>query len=293
MIPWIVAFAEEVLPEDNDAERQIRFVESRLAATDDAGLWFWEDGGRPVSISGYGGATPNGMRIGPVYTPPELRGRGYATTLVAEQSRWLLGTGRSLCFLYTDLDNPTSNALYRRIGYRMIAEAGEVRFDPRDAASALQHSGGGAGAPSFGTTTNAISPGFTIPRHWRASRSRNASIAQLLGASGERVVLPLAATAACRSNRASSACCSKYICAGATESTSTPITSVQQDRRARRQARATAPARRLRLGPDGAGRDGRGRGRRCARAIRRLHRAARRPRTGRRRRAAPRSGGAG
>ena len=109
-------------------------MESRLASTDDAGLWFWEDGGRPVSVSGYGGATPNGMRIGPVYTPPELRGRGYATTLVAEQSRWLLNTGRTLCFLYADLENPTSNALYRRIGYRMIAEAGEVRFDPRDAA---------------------------------------------------------------------------------------------------------------------------------------------------------------
>jgi predicted GNAT family acetyltransferase len=134
VIPWIVAFAKEALPEDDDTERQIRFAESRLAATDDAGLWFWEDRGRPVSISGFGGATPNGMRIGPVYTPPELRGRGYATTLVAEQSRWLLGTGRTLCFLYADLDNPTSNALYRRIGYRMNAEAGEVRFDPRDAA---------------------------------------------------------------------------------------------------------------------------------------------------------------
>jgi uncharacterized protein len=134
LIPWIVAFAEEALPEDNEVERQIRFVESRLAASDDAGLWFWEDGGRPVSVSGYGGATPHGMRIGPVYTPPELRGRGYATTLVAEQSRWLLETGRTLCFLYADLDNPTSNALYRRIGFRMVAEAGEVRFDPRDAA---------------------------------------------------------------------------------------------------------------------------------------------------------------
>lgn len=134
VIPWIISFAEEALPEDNETERQIRFVESRLASTDDAGLWFWEDGGRPVSVSGYGGATPNGMRIGPVYTPPELRGRGYATTLVAEQSRWLLDTGRTLCFLYADLENPTSNALYRRIGYRMIAEAGEVRFDPRDAA---------------------------------------------------------------------------------------------------------------------------------------------------------------
>ncbi len=134
VIPWMVAFAEEVLPEDDEAERQIRFVESRLEATDDAGMWLWEDGGRPVSVSGYGGATPNGMRIGPVYTPPELRGHGYATTLVAEQSRWLLGAGRTFCFLYTDLDNSTSNALYRRIGYRMVVESGEVRFDPRDAA---------------------------------------------------------------------------------------------------------------------------------------------------------------
>jgi uncharacterized protein len=85
-------------------------------------------------MSGYGGETPSGIRIGPVYTPPESRGRGYASTLVAEQSRTLLDAGRAFCFLYTDLDNPTSNALYRRIGYRMIAEAGEVRFDPRDAA---------------------------------------------------------------------------------------------------------------------------------------------------------------
>jgi RimJ/RimL family protein N-acetyltransferase len=134
VIPWVVAFAEEVLPKDDEAERHIRYVDSRLTATNDAGMWFWEDDGRPVSVSGYGGATPNGMRIGPVYTPPELRGRGYATTLVSEQSRWLLGTGRTLCFLYTDLDNPTSNALYRRIGYRMVAESGEVRFDPRAAA---------------------------------------------------------------------------------------------------------------------------------------------------------------
>ena len=134
VIAWMLAFAEEVLPEDTDRERHVRLVESRLEATEDAGLWLWEDDGGPVSISGYGGSTPNGIRIGPVYTPPERRGRGYATSLVAEQSRWLLGTGRTLCFLYTDLDNPTSNALYRRIGYRMIAEANEVRFDPRAAA---------------------------------------------------------------------------------------------------------------------------------------------------------------
>jgi uncharacterized protein len=133
-IAWALAFADEVLPEETDRERHVRLVEARLQATADAGLWVWEDSGGPVALSGYGGSTPHGIRIGPVYTPLEHRGRGYATSLVAEQSRWLIGTGRSLCFLYTDLDNPTSNALYRRIGYRMIAEAKEVRFDPRGAA---------------------------------------------------------------------------------------------------------------------------------------------------------------
>jgi uncharacterized protein len=133
-IGWALAFADEVLPEELDRERHVRLVEARLQASEDSGLWIWEDDEEPVSLSGYGGSTPHGIRIGPVYTRPDRRGRGYATSLVAEQSRWLIGTGRSLCFLYTDLDNPTSNALYRRIGYRMVAEAKEVRFDPRGAA---------------------------------------------------------------------------------------------------------------------------------------------------------------
>ena len=134
VLRWIVDFAEEALPDPPEAERQARIVEDRLSPNDDAGIWLWEDGGEPVSMSGYGGETPNGIRIGPVYTPPALRGRGYATGLVSKQSRWLLEHGRRFCFLYTDLDNATSNALYRRIGYRMIAESGEVRFDPKEAA---------------------------------------------------------------------------------------------------------------------------------------------------------------
>jgi uncharacterized protein len=131
LLGWVRRFAEEVLPDDPEGDRQARVVEDRLDASERAGIWLWEEGDRPVAMSGYGSETPNGIRIGPVYTPPELRGRGYATGLVSEQSRWLLGTGRRFCFLYTDLDNPTSNALYRRIGYRMIAESAEVRFDPK------------------------------------------------------------------------------------------------------------------------------------------------------------------
>jgi predicted GNAT family acetyltransferase len=82
----------------------------------------------PVSASGWGGPTPNGIRVGPVYTPPGLRGRGYATALVAELSQTLLDAGRSFVFLYTDLANPTSNAIYERIGYVKLCESAMIAF---------------------------------------------------------------------------------------------------------------------------------------------------------------------
>ena len=77
---------------------------------------------------GFGGPTPNGIRIGPVYTPPELRGRGYASALTAQVSQLQLDRGRRFCFLYTDLANPTSNAIYMRIGYERVCDSRELAF---------------------------------------------------------------------------------------------------------------------------------------------------------------------
>jgi uncharacterized protein len=130
---WWIAFGEEVLHEGGPGrERAEASVDHKLSSPT-SGLLLWEDGGEPVSVAGWGGPTPNGIRVGPVYTPPELRGRGYATALTAELSQRLLDGrlyegGRRFCFLYTDLANPTSNAIYERIGYRRIAEAAEVVF---------------------------------------------------------------------------------------------------------------------------------------------------------------------
>jgi predicted GNAT family acetyltransferase len=130
---WWIAFGEEVLDEGGpgreDAEQNVR----HKLSSPTGGILLWEDGGEPVSLAGWGGPTPNGIRIGPVYTPPELRGQGYATALTAELSQGLLDGrlyegGRRFCFLYTDLANPTSNAIYERIGYRLSAEAAEVVF---------------------------------------------------------------------------------------------------------------------------------------------------------------------
>ena len=130
-IEWMASFSEEALwHRPLDAEDVTHAVDARLGR-DGAGLWFWDAGGRTVSMSGYGGPTTTGIRIGPVFTPREHRGHGYATALVAAQSRAMLDRGYRACFLFTDLSNPTSNAIYERIGYRRVADAYEIRFaDP-------------------------------------------------------------------------------------------------------------------------------------------------------------------
>jgi len=129
LVQWIDAFAAEVLPDRRDEPgRTERMIDRRLA-TPEPGYFLWEDG-QPVCLVGAGGLTPNGIRIGPVYTPREHRGHGYGTALTAAVSALQLERGRTFCFLYTDLSNPTSNAIYQRIGYEQVCEAAEFRFEP-------------------------------------------------------------------------------------------------------------------------------------------------------------------
>ena len=125
---WYLAFSEEAQPEeDRDLESIRRRLDIRLTATD-SGFWLWEDEGSTVSLAGYWGSTTSGIRMGPVYTPPEHRRRGYATSLVALLSRSLLERGFRACFLYTDLANPTSNGIYADIGYEQVCDSVEYRF---------------------------------------------------------------------------------------------------------------------------------------------------------------------
>jgi ribosomal protein S18 acetylase RimI-like enzyme len=94
-------------------------------------LFIWEHG-EPRSIAVAQGRTPHGIRIGYVYTPPELRGRGYAGATVAEVSQRMLASGLSFCVLYTDRGNPTSNSLYQRLGYYAIADVCDVEILPAE-----------------------------------------------------------------------------------------------------------------------------------------------------------------
>jgi len=128
IISWSMAFAREALNEASPPSEIGRQVQRRLDSPA-AGFRLWENGGEPVSLCGFSGRTPHGIRIGPVYTPPEHRRRGYGTSLVADVSAELLAAGYGFCFLFTDLTNPTSNAIYQRIGYERVCASRQLTFE--------------------------------------------------------------------------------------------------------------------------------------------------------------------
>jgi uncharacterized protein len=128
---WMEAFAEEALqamPRDQDDME--RAIEARIGPDATGGFTIWTVHDRPVSLTGWL-PIPGGVRIGPVYTPPQQRGHGFASALVADVSSRMLERGAAACYLYTDLGNPTSNAIYRRIGYRQVAESSMIVFGDR------------------------------------------------------------------------------------------------------------------------------------------------------------------
>lgn len=112
LVRWDREFAIETrIGTGEHAERMVdlRAAEERQVV--------WEDEGQPVSTVGFNLEVAGTVRVGPVYTPPQLRGRGYATTAVAATSQMLLDRGSRRCMLFTDLANPTSNHIYASVGY--------------------------------------------------------------------------------------------------------------------------------------------------------------------------------
>jgi RimJ/RimL family protein N-acetyltransferase len=91
------------------------------------GLLLWEADG-PRSMVGFTRPVSGVVRIGPVYTPPAERGRGYAGTAVAAVSRRALAQGAERCMLLTDITNPTSNKIYAEVGYRPCGAWEEIVF---------------------------------------------------------------------------------------------------------------------------------------------------------------------
>jgi predicted GNAT family acetyltransferase len=105
-----------------------RAVDRRLGA---GSQFVWWDG-KPVCTAGLNPTVAGTARVGPVYTPPKQRCRGYATAAVAALSNHALASGALQCMLFTDLANPTSNRIYASIGYRRCGDWEERRLELRN-----------------------------------------------------------------------------------------------------------------------------------------------------------------
>jgi len=117
---WSDAFSDELGDEHGKRVAVRPRVEQGL-------VFVWDDSGAPVSLAAVSPAYGGVVRVSLVYTPPALRGRGYAAACVAAVTARSLARGHG-CMLYTDLANPTSNGVYQRVGYHRVCEAVNLSF---------------------------------------------------------------------------------------------------------------------------------------------------------------------
>ncbi|MEU5077991.1 MULTISPECIES: GNAT family N-acetyltransferase [Streptomyces] len=118
VVRWCHAFTADVgedFPADDADWPGTRFAAKRFT--------FWETpDGTPVSMAGATPIVAGHVRVDPVYTPAHLRGRGYAGAVTAQVGRAALAAGAHTVVLFADPANPTSTALYQRLGYDPVAE---------------------------------------------------------------------------------------------------------------------------------------------------------------------------
>jgi GNAT superfamily N-acetyltransferase len=130
-VAWFGAFLAEAGAPGRDHRGAIEYRMNHGGA-----VWFWERDGGPVCLVGRHPTVAGVTRIGPVYTPPEHRHHGYAAALTAAVTADALATaGVTGATLFTDAANPTSNSVYRRIGFREVATLVDLRFGSAAAGS--------------------------------------------------------------------------------------------------------------------------------------------------------------
>lgn len=127
---WHTAFGRECRVGGRNAGASLAHVDALLRA---GRQFVWENGaGVPVSMAEYGRDLPHGMAVAAVYTPPEERGRGYATALVTALCRRVLAMGKAYVCLFVDDRNPISNHVYEKIGFRRAGTQEEWGLEERD-----------------------------------------------------------------------------------------------------------------------------------------------------------------
>ncbi|MGW0753449.1 GNAT family N-acetyltransferase [Streptomyces sp. NPDC002587] len=120
LMEWIERFNAEAGVPGSASEAVLR---DRISY---GGILLWEDEGAPVSLASFNRPIGSAARVGPVYTPPGARGRGYAAGVTHAASEAAYAAGASEVLLFTDLANPTSNGVYLRLGYTPVEDRAEI-----------------------------------------------------------------------------------------------------------------------------------------------------------------------
>lgn len=126
---WI----EEMTGEVNQLMTRDEAEEYAKTRVEDGFLFIWEAEGKAVSMASKTRPNIKGVAVNLVYTPKELRGKGYASACVAALSEYLLQEGYDFCSLFTDLANPTSNKIYQNIGFQPVCDYIEIKFNEKRA----------------------------------------------------------------------------------------------------------------------------------------------------------------
>jgi GNAT superfamily N-acetyltransferase len=126
LVDWMEQFFVETFSHQRDDTAGGRFIDNANAVGDRFVLW--NDDGSPVSMAMLRAPSAGVSRIGPVFTPPGSRGHGYGSAVTAAAAQLARDAGVDDVVLFADLANPTSNAIYQRIGFDAVADSVRVEF---------------------------------------------------------------------------------------------------------------------------------------------------------------------
>ncbi|MCV7168646.1 GNAT family N-acetyltransferase [Mycobacterium manitobense] len=126
LVDWIEAFYGETFGHPRDDAAGRRLVATAFEVGDRILLWTVD--AEPVGMAMLRAPAAGVARIGPVFTPADRRGRGYGSAVTAAAAAAALADGVTGVVLFTDLANPVSNAIYRRIGFEPVADCVHIDF---------------------------------------------------------------------------------------------------------------------------------------------------------------------
>lgn len=122
---WVSDFMAEAVPNDPPIDT-LKHAESKVSK----GMFFVvEKEGELLSMAGWGRDLETSAAVNAVYTPKHLRGKGYASHVVAALTQRMLDAGKREVSLFADQTNPTSNKIYQNIGYEFVCESVNLKFE--------------------------------------------------------------------------------------------------------------------------------------------------------------------